>query len=132
MDNGVDFESTAPSIVSSTAGCPVFCWAANGSVVALGDVVSWLSVLQVSIADEGLEGGGGEDTSAGFRALGSCQSMELVFDFVHFEDLAFDGCSWGWVWKFEFEWRLCSVKNFEWTLGFLMEDGRKNLEFRSG
>ncbi len=56
MGNGVGFESTAPSMVSSTAGCPVFCWMANGSVVVLEDVVSWLSVLQVSIVDEELKG----------------------------------------------------------------------------
>jgi hypothetical protein len=51
MDNGVGFGSTAPSMVSSTAGCPVFCWAAKGPVVSLGDVVSWLSVLRVSVVD---------------------------------------------------------------------------------
>ncbi len=59
----------------------------------LGDVVSWLSVLRVSTVEEGEAGGGGEDTSAGFRALVFCQLMELVFNFLHFEGLAFDGCS---------------------------------------
>ena len=56
MGNGVGFESTAPSMVSSTADCPAFCWAANGSVVVLEEVVSWLAVLRVSIVDEGLKG----------------------------------------------------------------------------
>jgi hypothetical protein len=59
MDNGVGFGSMAPSMVSSTAGCPVFCWAAKGSVVSLGDVVSWLSELRVSVVDQGLKGEGG-------------------------------------------------------------------------
>jgi hypothetical protein len=54
--------------------------------------VAICSSSQYCTVNKGLKGRGtGQVTSAGFRALGSGQSLDLFFDLFHFEDLCFRG-----------------------------------------